>query len=49
MAVLNESKDVNMKVLQKSIVLTIIGHAEEISIEENEAAYQAHLQRHPEM
>jgi len=48
-AVLIESEDVNMKGLQKSIVLTIIGHAEEISIEENEAAYQAHLQRHPEM
>jgi hypothetical protein len=48
-AVLIESEDVNMKGLQKSIVLTIIGHAEEISIKENEAAYQAHLQRHPEM
>ncbi|HEY5122346.1 MAG TPA: hypothetical protein VIK14_01280 [Ignavibacteria bacterium] len=30
-AVLIESEDVNMKGLQKSIVLTIIGHAEEIS------------------
>lgn len=38
-----------MKDLQESIVLTIIGHAEEISIEENEATYQAHLKRHPEM
>ena len=48
-AVLIESEDVNMKGLQKSIVLTIIGHTEEISIAENEAAYQAHLKRHPEM
>ena len=48
-AVLIESEDVNMKGLQKSIVLTIIGHTEEIIIEENEAAYQAHLKRHPEM
>jgi len=30
-------------------VLTIIGHSEEISIEENEAAFNAHLKRHPEM
>ncbi|MCK7530220.1 MAG: pyridoxamine 5'-phosphate oxidase family protein [Marinilabiliales bacterium] len=48
-AVLIESGDVNMKGLQESIVLTIIGHTEEISIAENEAAYQAHLKRHPEM
>ena len=49
MAVLIESEDVDMKDLLETIVLTIIGHAEEISIEENEAAYQAHLKRHPEM
>jgi len=48
-AVLIESEDVNMKGLRKSIVLTIIGHTEEISRGENEAAYQAHLKRHPEM
>jgi len=48
-AVLIESGDFNMKGLQRSIVLTIIGHTEEIIIEENEAAYQAHLKRHPEM
>jgi general stress protein 26 len=48
-AVLIESGDSNLKDLQGRIVLTIIGHAEEISIEENEAAYQAHLKRHPEM
>jgi nitroimidazol reductase NimA-like FMN-containing flavoprotein (pyridoxamine 5'-phosphate oxidase superfamily) len=48
-AVLIESRDANMKGLQKSIVLTIIGHTEEISIAENEAAYRAHLKRHPEM
>jgi hypothetical protein len=38
-----------MKGLKESIVLTIIGHTEEISIKENEAVYQAHLKRHPEM
>ena len=38
-----------MKDLQKSIVLTIIGQTEEISREENEAAYQAHLKQHPQM
>jgi nitroimidazol reductase NimA-like FMN-containing flavoprotein (pyridoxamine 5'-phosphate oxidase superfamily) len=48
-AVLIERGDVNMKDPQESIVLTIFGHTEEISIGENEAAYQAHLKRHPEM
>jgi uncharacterized pyridoxamine 5'-phosphate oxidase family protein len=48
-AVLIERREVNMEGLQKTIVLTIIGHTEEICIEENEAAYQAHLERHPEM
>jgi uncharacterized pyridoxamine 5'-phosphate oxidase family protein len=48
-AVLIESGDVNMRGLQKSIVLTIIGHTEEISITENEAAFQVHLKRHPQM
>jgi heme iron utilization protein len=48
-AVLIESENVNMKGLRKSNVLTIIGHTEEISRENNEAAYQAHLKRHPDM
>ena len=48
-AVLIESRDANMKGLQKSIVLTIIGHTEEISKTGNESPYQAHLKRHPEM
>ena len=48
-AVLIESRNVNMRGLQKSIVLTIIGHAEEISIAENEAIYKAHLKWHPEL
>jgi nitroimidazol reductase NimA-like FMN-containing flavoprotein (pyridoxamine 5'-phosphate oxidase superfamily) len=48
-AVLIESRDVNVNGLQKSVVLTIIGHTEEISIAENEAAYRTHLIRHPEM
>ena len=48
-AVFIESGDDKRRVLLKSILLTIIGHTEEISIEENEAAYQAHLKQHPEM
>jgi hypothetical protein len=48
-AVLIEKKDVNMKGLTENVVLTIIGHTKEISISENEAAYRAHLKRHPEM
>ena len=48
-AVLIESGVINIKGLNQSVVLTIIGHTEEVSVEENEAAYQAHLKRHPEM
>jgi uncharacterized pyridoxamine 5'-phosphate oxidase family protein len=48
-AVLIESRDANMKGPPKSIVLTIIGHTEEIVMEDNESAYQAHLKKHPEM
>jgi uncharacterized pyridoxamine 5'-phosphate oxidase family protein len=48
-AILIESSYVNMKGLKESAVLTIIGHTQEISNEENEAAFQAHLKRHPEM
>ena len=48
-AVLIESGVNNMKDLKESAVLTIIGHTEEVKTEENEAAYRAHLKRHPEM
>jgi heme iron utilization protein len=48
-AVLMESGVVNMKGLKEGVVITIIGYTEEIRIAENEAAYQAHLKRHPEM
>ena len=48
-AVLIEGGYAKSKDLKKSIVLTIIGHSEEISIEENEAAFNKHLKRHPEM
>ena len=48
-ALLIESERVNKESLRERIVLTIIGYIEEISIAENEAAYQAHLKRHPEM
>ena len=48
-AILIESEGVNKGDLRVRIVLTIIGYIEEISITENEVAYQAHLKRHPEM
>jgi len=48
-AVLIEGEYVNMNGLKESVVLTIIGHAAEISMAENEAASHAHLKRHPEM
>lgn len=48
-AVLIEGEYNNMKGVKENVVLTIIGHTEDISVEENEAAYQAHLKRHPEM
>ncbi len=48
-AVLIESGVNYNKGLKQSVVLTIIGHTEEIKTAENEAAYQAHLRRHPEM
>jgi heme iron utilization protein len=48
-AVLIENRDFNINGFQNCIILTIIGHTEEISIKEKEAAYQAHLKRHPEM
>ena len=48
-ALLIESGVINVNGLKQSVVLTIIGYIEEISITENEAAYQAHLKRHPEM
>lgn len=48
-ALLVDSRIANIETLQKSIVVTIIGHAEEISKAENEAVYMAHLKRHPEM
>jgi nitroimidazol reductase NimA-like FMN-containing flavoprotein (pyridoxamine 5'-phosphate oxidase superfamily) len=48
-AVLVEGEHVNSKGLKESVVLTIIGHTQEISIEENEASFQAHLKQHPEL
>jgi len=48
-AVLIEGGYAKSKDLKKSIVLTIIGHSEEISIGENEEAFNTHLKRHPEM
>jgi heme iron utilization protein len=48
-AVLIESKDDTREGKQRSILLTIIGHTEEIGMAEHEATYQAHLKRHPEL
>jgi general stress protein 26 len=48
-AVFIEGGLLNMKGHKANVVLTIIGHTEEISIMGDEAPYQAHLKRHPEM
>jgi len=48
-AVLIESGVININGLKQSVVLTIIGHTEEINIAGNEATYQTHLKQHPEM
>jgi nitroimidazol reductase NimA-like FMN-containing flavoprotein (pyridoxamine 5'-phosphate oxidase superfamily) len=48
-ALLIQSRVVNLKDAERSIVLTIIGQTEEISIPGNTATYQEHLKRHPEM
>ena len=48
-ALLIEGEYVNLKGVKEKVVLSIIGHTEDISISDNEAAYQAHLKRHPEM
>ncbi len=48
-AVLIEGEYLNLKGLKENVVLTIIGHTEEISKAGSEAPYQAHLKRHPEM
>lgn len=48
-AVLIEGEYFNLKGQKEIVVLTIIGHTEEISKAGNEAPYQAHLKRHPEL
>jgi uncharacterized pyridoxamine 5'-phosphate oxidase family protein len=48
-AVLVEGEYVNMNGLKEKIVLTIIGHTQEIGIEEKEATFQAHLKQHPDL
>lgn len=48
-AVLIESTCFNVTGLKETTVLTIIGHTEDISLEENEAARREHLKMHPEM
>jgi len=48
-AVLIENENVNITGLTEKVALTIIGKTIEISISDREAAYQAHLERHPEM
>jgi uncharacterized pyridoxamine 5'-phosphate oxidase family protein len=48
-AVLIESERINNKALKETVVLTIIGYTEEIHKTKNGAAYNAHLNRHPEL
>jgi len=48
-AVFIEGGYYNMKGLKDNVVLTIIGHTEEIIADRNKAPYQEHLKRHPEM
>lgn len=48
-ALLMEDENRNSEGLKGRIVLTVAGHAEEISPEENEEPFRAHLKRHPEL
>ena len=48
-ALLIENRETGIKSTLKSNVLTIIGRTEEIKISVKEAAFRAHLKRHPEM
>ncbi len=48
-AVLVESMDINQWGLQESFVLTAFGHVEEMGIEDENFAFIAHLERHPEL
>jgi heme iron utilization protein len=48
-AVLIEGEHVNMTGLKETVVLTIIGNTEDISIKQNQAAFKAHLRRHPQL
>ena len=48
-AVLIDGQESNSSGLPERFVLTALGHAEEIGIEENEAARRAHLERHPDL
>lgn len=48
-ALLMEDGNCNSEGLKGRIVLTVAGHAEEISPEENEELFRAHLKRHPEL
>ncbi len=48
-AVLVESNDLNKSGLQESLVLTALGHVEEIGDTEIKRVFEAHLLRHPEL
>jgi heme iron utilization protein len=48
-AVLVEGEHVNATGLKETVVLTIIGHAEETSLIENKTLLHAHLKRHPQL
>jgi heme iron utilization protein len=48
-AVLVEGEHVNSKGLKESVVLTIIGYTQDISIEENTTYFHKHLKQHPDL
>ena len=48
-AVLIDGQEVNSSGLKEGFVLTALGQAEEISVEENEVARRAHLAWHPDL
>jgi nitroimidazol reductase NimA-like FMN-containing flavoprotein (pyridoxamine 5'-phosphate oxidase superfamily) len=48
-SVLIEGEHVNVNGLKECIVLTIVGHIQEISNEDREAYFNLHLKQHPEL
>jgi len=48
-AVLIDGQEVNSSGLKEGFVLTALGHADEVSVAEDEAARRAHLAWHPDL